>query len=165
MEIGIIITMKGIILKGRVKKGYRIASGLNSDPALRLNNTIYLQKPFFEKALIPNISKTYNGTINLDISPSKFKILQPDYEVTCEWIDGVTETFWFVGTLINFKKKKYRGYIYYPCPSKVKSHDDDVVELLTKKIPDLHYRDSLIILVPAKKIKLTETPFVKNKKR
>lgn len=146
--------MENIVITGKVKQGLRIASGSNLDPTLKLNNTIYLQKPFFEKAHIPNISEFYNGTINLDISPNKFKILQPDYEVTCEWIDGVTETFWFVEVSINFKNKKYQGYIYYPCPSKVKSHNDDTIELLSKKIPDLHYDDLISIEVSISKIKL-----------
>ena len=146
--------MEKIILSGKIKEGLRIASGVNPDKSLKLNNTIYLQKPFFEKAQIPNISEFYNGTINLDISPNKFKILQPDYEVTCEWIDGVTETFWFVEVLINFKNKKYQGYIYYPCPSPVKSHKDDTIELLTSKIKNLKYGDRLTVRVKADKVKV-----------
>lgn len=146
--------MRKIVLKGRVVRGYGIASGLNPDPTLKLNNTIYLQKPFFEKARIPNISKMYNGTINLDISPQEFKIIQPDYEVTCEWIKDVTETFWFVKTIIDFKSKKYQAYVYYPCPSEVKSHKDNIVELLTQKMPDLNYGQLLSIQVSEEKIRL-----------
>ncbi len=146
--------MKNIILKGKIVKGYRIASGLNPDPALKLNNTIFLQKPFFEKAGIPGISEMYNGTINFDISPQEFKIIKPDYEVTCEWVKDVIETFWLVETLIEFKNEKYPGYIYYPCPSAVKNHKDNIVELLTQKIPNLDYGEPLSLQVSDQKIKL-----------
>ena len=145
--------MKKDILKGKVAKGYQIASGSNPDKSLKLNNTIFLQKPFFKEAGIPDIEKYYNGTINLDISPNEFKIIKPDYEVTCNWIDEIIETFWFVKIFINFDGKKYRGLIYYPCPSKVKSHSDYVVELLTKKIPNLNYANLLSVEIPAGKIR------------
>lgn len=144
--------MPEIILQGHVKKGHRIASGLNPDRTLALNNTIFLQKPFFEKAFIPNISKVYNGTINIDIAPKKFKIIKPDYEVTCEWIEGVVETFWLVNVKVCFMKLYYNGYIYYPCTSEIKSHDDDVVELLIVKISNLQYGEEIMVYVPAKKI-------------
>jgi len=147
-----------MLLRGTVKKGFQIASGLNPDPSLKLNNTIALQKPFFEKAAIPHIEKTYNGTINLDISPREFTILSPDHKVTCEWIHGVTETFWLVEVAIVWKNIRYRGYIYYPCPSPVKSHDDTVVEILAEKIPDLGYGDTLVVQMHPRKIMVKENP-------
>ncbi len=137
--------MKKIILSGYVKEGLRIASGLNPDPSLKLNNTIFLQKPFFTKAGIPRIHEYYNGTINLDISPKEFKIVKPHFEVTCEWFPGVTETFWLVDVVIEFKNSRYPAYVYYPCPSPVKSHDNTIVELLAEKIEDLNYSDPLIV--------------------
>ena len=96
----------------------------------------------------------YNGTINVDISPFKFKILVPDYEITCEWFKGLTETFWLVTAHIVYDGKRYEGYIYYPCPSDVKSHNDDTVELLTQKIPGVAYGNEIIVRVPEGKIKL-----------
>ena len=148
--------MNNILLKGRVKHGLRIASGLNPDPpiklGMKLNNTIALQKPFFEQAGVEGISEMYNGTVNVDISPLKFEILKPDYEVTCTWFEELAETFWFVRVLIKYEGKEYAGYIYYPCPSRVKSHDDDTVELLTKKIPGMAYGKDIAILVPGGKI-------------
>lgn len=134
---------KKLIINGQVKQGLRIASGTNPDPKLKLNNTIFYQKPFFEKAKIPNIHKCFNGTINIDILPYQFKINKPHYEVTCEWLSDVVETFWLVDVLIDFKGRVYNGYIYYPCASMVKSHKDDIVEVLTEKIEGLYYGDSI----------------------
>ncbi len=146
--------MGEIILSGYIKEGLRIASGLNPDPNLKLNNTISLQKPFFRKAGIPRIGECHNGTINLDIYPQKLQIIQPDYEVTCEWVEGVTETFWFVEVLIDYEGSAYEGYIYYPCPSPVKNHDDNIVELLSYKIPRISYGDKITIRTLDHKIKL-----------
>lgn len=151
--------MRDVILRGKVKKGLRIASGLNPDPpvklGMKLNDTITLQKPFFEEAGVIGVSEMYSGTINVDISPNTFEILKPDYEITCEWFEGLTETFWLVGAFINYDDKEYKGYIYYPCPSEVKSHDDDVVELLTTKIPGVNYGDAISVKVSGDKIRLT----------
>lgn len=143
-----------IILEGKVRQGLQIASGLNPDPSLKLNNTIYLQKPFFKKAGVFGIDNIYNGTINFSIAPKEFKIIKPDYEVTCEWVKGVTETFWFVKAVTNFKGKEYHGYIYYPCPSSIKNHPDNIVEFLAEKIPNLEYGDLISIEVSEKQIKI-----------
>ena len=150
--------MKEITLKGNTKEGLRIASGQSLNPPLvegmNLNNTIALQRPFFEEAGIIGISNMYSGTINVDISPNKFEILKPDYEITCEWWEGLIETFWLVETKINFNNEDYDGYIYYPCPSYVKSHDDYTVEFLTYKIPNLNYGDEIFAKVSGEKIRL-----------
>lgn len=150
--------MTKIIIDGKIKQGFRIASGLNLDPpmvsGLKLNNTITLQKPFFIENKIPRIQEVYNGTINLDIAPRIFKILKPDYTVTCQWHPDVLETFWLVDVAIKYKKQLYPAYIYYPRPSSVKSHKDDTVELLAEKIQGLKYGDMVSIIIDAKKVRL-----------
>lgn len=148
--------MNQLIINGKVKRGLRIASGLNQDPSLRLNNTIYYQKPFFEKACVPDIQSMYCGTVNVAIAPRKFKILKPDFEITCEWFLNTTETFHLVSVEIDRKGCSYSGYIYYPLPSVVKSHDDDTIELLASKIPDLEYGDLISIRIIDDKIILIE---------
>lgn len=150
--------MQEIILLGKVKEGLRIASGQNPDPALKLNNTIFKQKPFFIKNGVDKIENCYNGTVNLDISPHHFKILKPDYEITCEWSPGTIETFWLVRADIIFKERTYSGYIYYPCPSLVKSHKDNIVELLAPQIESLEYGDRCCVKVSADKVKLLDFP-------
>jgi len=153
--------MKEVVVKGKIKKGLRIASGLNPNPpiklGMKLNNTIALQKPFFEQAGVEGIPEMYSGTINVDISPFIFKILKPDYEITCTWFEELTETFWFVKTSIDYEGEKYEGYIYYPCPSDVKSHADDTVELLSIKIPGVVYGREIGICVPGGKIRVVQT--------
>ncbi|MBI3074747.1 MAG: hypothetical protein HYY92_00840 [Parcubacteria group bacterium] len=141
-----------MMILGRVKKGYQIASGLNPDKTLMLNNTIFLQKPFFISAGIPFADILHNGTVNMNIAPRELSITAPDYEVSCEWLKGVKETFWFVAVKIIFKNSRYEGYIYYPCPSEIKSHKDSVIELLAARIPGLGYKNKIAIEIPRKKI-------------
>ena len=146
----IIISMadNDLVISGEITQGLQIASGINPDPSLELNNTIFLQKPFFEQANVPDVQDMYNGTINLDISPALFKIITPDHSVTCTWTKNVTERFWFVRTLISYNLKSYKGYIYYPRPSAVKSHKNNVIEILAEK-PDINDPDSKFLFTPS----------------
>jgi len=130
---------------GIVKEGRGFASGLNPKGMAGANGTISLQKPHFTKAGIPNISNIYNGTINIDISPRKLKITKPDYEIRCTWLENATETFWFVKGQLEYKDKKYDGYIYYPLPSKLKEHSDNTIEFLCEKVGGLRHKDTISI--------------------
>lgn len=140
---------------GIVIRGKGIASGIKVDPVTGLTNTIAKQKPFFSNQGVENMSDIFNGTINLDISPRKFKILKPDYEIECrEWSLGVTETFQLVSCLINYKKSTHKGYIYYPCTSPVKSHKDNVVELLAPFIEGVNSGSIISIQIQDGKVRL-----------
>ena len=145
--------MTDISLEGKVIKGLRIASGMAEKPQdPRLNFTIMKQKPFFERHGIPRITETFNGTLNVDISPKKFKIVKPDHEIECEWENEVREKFWFVDGKISFGGKKYDAYVYYPCPSELKNHSDNIVEILTEKIEGIKYGDRIVFETSGEKI-------------
>jgi hypothetical protein len=141
---------------GIIIEGLRIASGQNPNPPIKLgmtlNNTIALQKPHFHKAGVPNILDMFNGTINVNIAPQQFQITQPDHEVTCTWFENFTETFWLVRAHIVHQDTTQRGYLYYPCPSEVKSHKDTTMEILTGYIPRVSYGDSVKIYMSNKKV-------------
>lgn len=145
--------MSALKIRGRVKEGHRIASGQSPTGHQGLNNTIALQRPFFE-ADVPGFSLVWDGTINLDISPRTFRILKPDHIVTCEWHPGVVETFWLVKIRALASQGRYSGFIYYPCPSAVKSHKDDMVEILAPKIVGLSYGDKVVVEVSRLKLAL-----------
>nr|AKQ02448.1 hypothetical protein [uncultured Parcubacteria bacterium Rifle_16ft_4_minimus_37647] len=152
-----VVPGKHVILGGKVKRGRMIASGLAfaaEIPETKSSGTIELQKIFFAAAGVEHIYDMHSGTINLDISPNKFEILNPDYEVTCEWARGVEETFHFVKATIFYKDVEYDGYIYYPCPSRFKSHGDNIVGLLTYKIPEVNYGVEISAKVPSYKIRI-----------
>jgi hypothetical protein len=134
------------IIMGRVKRGLRLASGLG-EPVRgpRLINTIEKQRCFFEE-IVPGMEYFYNGTINLDISPLEFRILKQDFEIKCKWEENIEETFWFVESKLQFKKKKYDGMIYYPCPSETKEYSkNNMFEIIAPFIEYLKYGDKLYI--------------------
>lgn len=134
-------------IEGTIKRGLQIASGTNPDRSLRLNNTIALQRPFFKEHTLPGVDQLHNGTINVDISPREFRITKPAYEITCTWFEDVTETFWFVPVQIEYGHVRTTGYIYYPCPSAIKSHPDTLVELLAPFVPGIVYGNPIAFLV------------------
>ncbi len=70
--------MKSITLKGIVVQGHQVASRPSDDYPY---GTIEKQKPFF-KELGLNLDDFYNGTLNVSISPSTFKVTNP--EITFE---------------------------------------------------------------------------------
>lgn len=141
-------------ITGVVKEGLRIASGMNTDPTSRFNNTIALQRPFFEKAGVLGFQNIYNGTVNISLGDREFQIHTPDNEITCEWTPGVTETFWLVGGELLHKNTKYSGYVYYPCPSDIKVHPDSTIEFLTEKISNLVYGNEVTLEVDDTKLSL-----------
>ena len=64
----------------------------------------------------------------------------------------MTETFWLIRAEITYLGGTHDGYIYYPRPSSVKSHTDDVIEVLAPKIHGLTYGDKIRIFVLKEKI-------------
>ena len=76
--------------------------------------------------------------------------------ITAEWKSDVTETFWLVDVILKHKDKHYPVYIYYPCPSPIKTHPDTVIELIAEKIEFLEYGDMASIEFSTEKIRLVD---------
>lgn len=149
--------MDEFVLHGKVVKGYQLASGLGKLPNVPFTRTVGLQMPYFVQAGIPGIGEMHIGTINMSIAPRKLKILKPDYEVMCEWFPKITETFWIMDDVkIIYGEKEYNGFVYYPTPSDIHIVRDEIIELLTVKIPGVKYGDDISISLPAEKYEVTE---------
>ncbi len=130
-------------LEGIVARGRRMASGLNDLPASEIiNDTIRKQKPFFER-VVPRIAEAFNGTVNIDVSPTQLTIIGPDHEITCEWEKDITETFWLVEASLRHLGRDYQGWMYYPCPGPLKKHNNGIIEFLAPPIGRLSYGDSV----------------------
>jgi len=148
-------------IEGIVARGYGIASGTNKDgiPGPNgeiLKDSFVRQRSFFEKK-IPGIKHIWTGTINLDISPKNARMRTFDYEITCEWHPGLTETFGVVeGVWVHFKGKIYSpAFIYYPMPSEIHVPRHEIIEILAPKIEGLAYGDRVMIDVSSRKITCT----------
>ena len=149
-------TSPRLVLDGTIMRGKGIASGRNIDPDTGFTSTIARQLPFFKNLGVPNIDKLFPGTININIAPREFKIIAPDYEMRdIPWwteLPEFKESFWLVKCGVKFHDRIFDSYIYYPLPSEVKSHPDTTVELLSERIPNLHYGDPIQLEVDASAI-------------
>lgn len=149
-------------LTGRVSRGYRIASGMNTEgvpgpTGEMLRDSFVRQRVFFEKE-IPELTQVWTGTINLDISPNEVRMDEFDHTVTCEWHPGIVETFGIVsGVTLHAKGKTFENcFIYYPMPSDIHTPRYEIVELLAPKVEGLSYGDEISIEVPEGKITFIE---------
>lgn len=145
---------KIVKLKGVVKQGYRVASGL-SDDNLFPAGTIKMQAPFFSQLgfdLEKELPDMCWGTLNVDISPLNMRISDSDYTFEdLNWTDIVTpETFSFVAITVSYNGREYKGFIYYPHPeTKPDTHEHKAyrVEVIAQKIPSITYGDDVVLNV------------------
>ena len=160
--------MSNVTVSGIIRPGYQIASANGTKTQVLVSNvyadkrnvtvdkTVARQFPFFVSAGVSGIESMHAGTINVDITPRAFTILEPDHEVTCEWIDGIRETFWLTRVSCVFEGTSHDAYIYYPCVSEQHVARDSMVELITELIPGVAYGKHIDIVWDERKVKLVE---------
>ena len=137
---------KTVTVSGTIRQGNGAASRSTS-----------LQKPFFISAGVARASEWHPGTINLDISPTRFEILKPDHAVSARWAPEVpdfVETFWLVEATLEHKGSAYPAHLYYPCPSQAKVHPNTIMEVLATTIEDLRVGDSALVRFLRDKIRI-----------
>lgn len=131
-------------INGVVVPGTRAASG--SLCLSDVGGTICAQKPLFLKAGL-DLTAYYNGTININIFPLSYRIIQPDYVIPgVKWgPDLPAENFSFVRCCVTWKGLMYSGYIYHPHPStKIGTFPGyNILEVISSFIPGLGYGSSV----------------------
>jgi hypothetical protein len=134
-------------ITGTIQAGYRVASGLAADSPYPAG-TIALQMPHF-KRLGLDLSDCYPGTLNVNIAPVEFELVQPAYMFpNLRWIEGFDrETFSFCHCDIEFQNQSYAGWIYYPHPeTKIGHHQPPtLLEVLAPRIAGIGYGDRVIL--------------------
>lgn len=126
-----------ITLKGKIVPGSQIGS-----------QTIKMQSSFFEE----KIDKDFliNGSINVDISPKKWKIIDPDFSFTnVVWRPNFSEDFDFVKIKFRFENKTYSGFLYNPKRTK---NPRTMMEILSRHIDGIRYGKDIELLLPEDKI-------------
>ena len=129
----------------KVVPGYGVASGKSEDGRFP-DGTLDLQIPIFNKLGL-NLSNFYRGTLNLDLSPYSYKLVQPDYKFEkVKWSKFLpAENFSFypcsVTTSCNSLSESFTGFVYWPHPStKPEFHQNtNVIEVILPFIPDIKY--------------------------
>lgn len=147
-----------IIVDGTIISGHQIASGGNPSTPYP-GGSISLQKPFF-KALGLDLTDMFDGTLNVDISPQRFKLESPRfYFEQVKWIEGfAAEDFSFLDCELRFSTEWFKGWMYYPHPETKTQHfhSDSLVEILMPKIPFIRYGAKVQLRLNANEISLFE---------
>ena len=130
-------------------EGHRVASGLNLDPRFP-KGTIRQQVPFFKKLGL-DLTSYHPGTLNLDISPLRFKPIAAWHTIpNVKWTESFEpETFSFFRTRLRYQGVVHDALIYLPHPSsKPGDHPPPkpgVVEVLCGHLKGISYGDQLEI--------------------
>jgi hypothetical protein len=154
--------MAMIEVPGKVCAGHGVASGRSANqphnpyPA----GTIAMQMPFF-KALGLNLSACFAGTINLDIAPKQWQLLQADHCFEhLRWTHlHPPETFSFVALQVVWQSRPVQGWLYSPHPETKAAHFQSraIIELLLPKLDGLKVGDSLSVCVSPSQLRLIES--------
>ncbi|MCK6585733.1 MAG: hypothetical protein L6Q49_21730, partial [Anaerolineales bacterium] len=115
------------------------------------------QKPLF-KVLGLDLYGYFNGTLNISIAPLIFEMTAPEFTFPLvEWTDlHPPETFSFSRCIVVYKNIEYPGWVYYPHPETKRNHfqNPSLLEVITKRIPEIKYGDSLEVGIDPKEITL-----------
>lgn len=147
-----------VALKGRLQKGYRVASGPSA--AYPEYGSIEKQKPYF-KELGLGLDHVFNGTLNISIEPYEFAMANPEYTFqNVKWTELTNaEDFSFSACKVIFQGTEYNGWVYYPDPKTKKEHfqSASTVEVLAPPIDGIRYGDELELVLNSREITITET--------
>jgi len=151
-----VLTNKWTLLHGILVQGYRVASGPSKDyPYGALDR----QRPIFQSRGL-DLSDCFNGTLNIDIQPRMFKLIEPEFTFhNVEWTDlHPPEHFSFSRCKVNFQAGEYDGWVYYPHPETKLRHfqNPSLLEVIAIQIPGILYGDHVDVLVNPDEVLVTE---------
>ena len=116
-----------------------------------------MQIPFF-KALGLDLSAYFPATMNVDISPVKWKPISSDFTFeTVTWTDKhPPETFSFFRCKVLYENNSYDAYVYYPHPETKDTHfqDESTLEIIAEKIENMAYGSAITVVIEEGKIDL-----------
>ncbi|KAA0272672.1 MAG: hypothetical protein EDM79_11330 [Chloroflexi bacterium] len=141
-------------LPGILSRGHQVASRPSKDYPY---SALEKQKPLF-KALGLDLYGYFNGTLNISIAPLIFEMTAPEFTFPLvEWTDlHPPETFSFSRCIVVYKNIENPGWVYYPHPETKRNHfqNPSLLEVITKRIPEIKYGDSLEVGIDPKEITL-----------
>lgn len=125
-------------VKGKLKKGYGVASG-QARHSPYPQGSILLQTPHFIQRSL-DIRCFYPGTLNISIAPLAFRMKSPRWRFdNLEWHEGLSETFSFSQCRLLVDRNTVEGLIYYPHPDTKPEHfhDNSTLEILAPFLGNL----------------------------
>ncbi len=153
---GVIVPGYGIASETATKSQTLVSNVYLDKREIVVDKTVWRQFPYFIQAGVKGIESMHPGTINVDISPQQFSVLSPNYEVACEWIPGIRETFRLTSIGVLFNRKRYDGYIYFPCISEQHVARNHMVEVITELIPDVMYGKEITLYLNDESIRVID---------
>lgn len=139
-------------LNGIVVQGYHVASGPSKDYPY---GALERQRPIFKSHGL-DLSGYFNGTLNIDIHPSTFRMIKPEFTFHhVEWTDlHPPEHFSFSRCRVVYKNVEYEGWVYYPHPETKKRNfqNPSLLEVIAHPIPEIEYGDQVQVLVNPQEI-------------
>jgi hypothetical protein len=141
-------------LKGILMQGHQVAS---RPSAAYPYSSLEKQKPYFKDRGL-NLYPYFNGTLNISIEPLEFEMTDPEFTFPfVEWTDlHPPETFSFSRCKLQFERREYAGWVYYPHPETKKTHfqNQSLVEVITYEIANIRYGDAIEIEINPSEIKI-----------
>jgi hypothetical protein len=130
-------------IRGVLKPGYGVASGPSADYPY---GALVRQFPIFKSRGL-DLSGLFRGTLNVDIRPRTFEMLNPELTLrNVAWTDlHPPEDFSFCRCRVWFMAGDYDGWIYFPHPETKRRnfHDPSLLEVIAGWIPGIQYGDEL----------------------
>ncbi len=151
------MTLDVITLQGVVIAGHGVASGRSAGTAGNPypQGSIAMQAPLF-KARGLDLSPCFLGTVNLDIAPQSWQLLQADhcFEKMAWTHLHPPETFSFATLEVQWLGTWHTGWLYYPHPETKATHfqSRSVIELILPKLLGLQTGAHLTVRCPARSV-------------
>ncbi|MGB0082982.1 MAG: hypothetical protein WBP90_15765 [Terracidiphilus sp.] len=136
-----------------VARGHGVASGRSTVDTRFPRGTIRMQLPFFAARGL-DLDAYFSGnflaaTLNLDLSPHRVQILQPEFFLSSvAWTDLMpAENFYLSAAQISFGERLYKAMLYIPDPATKPDHfqPPTIVEAIAEPIACLSYGDAVAL--------------------
>ena len=139
---------------GVLRAGHQVASGIAPDSPYE-KGTIEMQLPFFRDRGL-DLSSYFFGTLNIDIAPHTFKLLQPQYSFKqVKWhLDYPAEDFSFSPCQVGYQGRVYNSLVYYPHPETKIGHfqDPSIIEIIAPPIKSIGYGNEIAIALNPREV-------------
>jgi hypothetical protein len=138
-----------------VVAGHRVASGLNGNPRFP-GGTIRMQAPHFLAQGV-DLSPFHAATLNVSISPHRFRIVKPRCTIrSLKWhpVEPAEDFSFFDAKVRVEPAEPIAGLIYFPHPDTKPEHfqKPDMLELLLPWIDGLDYGMKVMLEVPCEQM-------------
>jgi len=146
-----------LVVPGVIRQGHGVASGTAASSPYP-HGTLALQIPLFRERGL-DLSGFFRGTLNVDISPCRHALVQPDVTLRqVAWTDRIPpEDFSFCACLLRVHGTTHPALIYHPHPETKVEHfqNASVVEVLAPFVKGLTTGCRVTLRVRSDRVRLS----------